>query len=607
MNPAGSPHLQYSLRTHRLAVATLVYAALAVVFPARASAQWQPQAPPTQDYGQYAPDEEPGYNAQPQYQPQYPNQPYSDQQGIQPGIQPSYDQQGTDQFAGQAYPGPAPVQTQAPLNTEQLEQLVAPIALYPDTLVAQVLAAATYPAQVVDADHWRQAQGYASPEQIIAGANVQNWDPSIKALTAVPQALAEMDQNIRWTIALGNAYYNQPQDVLDVIQIMRQRAQAAGNLQSGPQESVNYDQGYIQLAPTNPQIVYVPMYNPWAVYGAPVAPYRGFSLAGAFGSFFNSAFGSGGLGAGGLGSGGIGSGLVRYVLGIAMSAFSQTPWGWLGWGLDWLAHNLLFHNSGYYSHSSTLVDWGLPHGGPRAPYYHGVMRANLPNGGYRQNGYRPNEYGRGGFNGNNRGYGYNSARDQAYGHQNPGYVSRYDRGPSFNNQLRNNQLPSNQSRFPEAQRYAQNGYAHPGMQAYNRAPENLTRPQQYNRSAPSYGSGFSGNNGINRGYAPRSGTYGGMQSYRSPSPIYGHEAYGGSYGGRDPFAGHSNSYSGGNYGGNRGFSGYSGKPEKSGSSHFFGGGGKAPKMPKAPKAEKSHGGGHSGGHSSGGGHGGHHH
>jgi hypothetical protein len=425
----------------------------------------------------------------------------------------------------------------------------------------------------------------------------------------VPQALAEMDQNIRWTIALGNAYYNQPQDVLDVIQIMRQRAQSAGNLQSGPQESVNYDQGYIQLAPTNPQIVYVPMYNPWTAYGEPVAPYRGFSLASALGSFFNSAIGSGGVG-----SGGLGSGLVRYGLGIAMSAFSQTPWGWLGWGLDWLGHNLLFHNSGYYSHSATLADWGLPHGGPRAAYYHGVMRANLPNGGYRQNG-----YGREGFNGNNRGSGYNSARDQAYrhdqadGHQNPGYASRYDRGPAFNNRLPNNQLPNNQlrsgqSQFPNAQRYAQNGYARPGMQAYSRAPESISRPQQYNRSAPSYSSNFSGNAEVNRNYAPRNGAYGGMQSYRSPSPVYGHEAYGGSYRGHDQFAGRSNSYNNGfgsNYDGNRGFNGYSGKPEKFGSSHF--GGGKEPKMPKAPKPEKSHGGGHSGGGHSSGGHGGHHH
>ena len=80
-----------------------------------------------------------------------------------------------------------------PLSAAQLEQLIAPIALYPDALVAQVLTASTYPAQVADADRWRQAQGYAPAEQIAAGAAAQNWDPSVKALTAVPQVLAEMD------------------------------------------------------------------------------------------------------------------------------------------------------------------------------------------------------------------------------------------------------------------------------------------------------------------------------------------------------------------------------------------------------------------------------
>ena len=203
------------------------------------------------------------------------------------GQQP-YEQQ-PDSAPGQAYPQqnyePTPPQ---PLSALQLEQLVAPIALYADTLVAQVLAASTYPAQVVEADRWRQAQGYASPDQIAAGADAQTWDPSLKALTAFPQVLAEMDRNLQWTTALGNAYYNQPRDVLEAVQVMRQRAQAAGNLQNTPQEAVRYDQGNIELVPVNPQVVYVPAYNPWVVYGQPIAPYPGFSLLGVLGSFFGS-------------------------------------------------------------------------------------------------------------------------------------------------------------------------------------------------------------------------------------------------------------------------------------------------------------------------------
>src|ERR1035438_1796159 len=158
---------------------------------------------------------------------------------------------------------PAPAQ---PLDAAQLEQLVAPIALYPDTLVAQVVAASTYPGQIADADRWRQMQGDASPDQIVAAADAQNWDPSVKALTAFPQVLAQMNRNQQWTTDLGNAYYNQPQDVLQAVQVMRRRAQAAGTLESTPQQAVDYDQGYIQLTPVNPQVVYVPTYNPWTVY-----------------------------------------------------------------------------------------------------------------------------------------------------------------------------------------------------------------------------------------------------------------------------------------------------------------------------------------------------
>ena len=181
-----------------------------------------------------------------------------------------------------------------------------------------MFAASTYPAQVVDADHWRQAQGYASPDQIAAGADAQTWDPSVKAMTAFPQVLAGTDRNLQWTTDLGNAYYNQPQDVLEAVQVMRQRAQAAGNLQSTPQETVNYVEGNIQLPPVNPQVVYVPAYNPWSVYGQPVTAYPGFSLVRALGSFF-------------------GSSPIGYGLGIAMTAFTQMPWGWLAWGLSWLA------------------------------------------------------------------------------------------------------------------------------------------------------------------------------------------------------------------------------------------------------------------------------
>ena len=177
-------------------------------------------------------------------------------------------------------PDAAPQAPQAqPLSADQLDQLVAPIALYPDALVAQVLAASTYPTQVVEADRWVQAQGNAPADQIAAGADSHNWDTSVKALVAFPTVLAQMDKNLQWTTDLGNAYYNQPQDVMDSVQAMRQKAQAAGHLRSSEQQTVSSDGGPITIAPANPAVVYVPVYDPWAIYGAPFPMYPGYFYA----------------------------------------------------------------------------------------------------------------------------------------------------------------------------------------------------------------------------------------------------------------------------------------------------------------------------------------
>src|SRR6185437_16747746 len=178
------------------------------------------------------------------------------------------------------------------LDPTQLEQLVAPIALYPDGLLAQVVTAATYPAQVAAADAWLDALGDAPPDQVAAGADAHgDWDPSIKSLTAFPQVLDMMARNLQWTTDLGNAYYNQPEDVMQTVQVLRQHAEDAGNLRSTPQEPLNYRNGSIQLEPANEQTAYVPQYDPWTVYGNQISPFPGFSLAGAIGSFFSSGLG----------------------------------------------------------------------------------------------------------------------------------------------------------------------------------------------------------------------------------------------------------------------------------------------------------------------------
>src|SRR5713226_10045955 len=124
-------------------------------------------------------------------------------------------------------------------SPEQLEQLVAPIALYPDALIAQILAAATYPDQVVEAGRWIEQKKDLQGDQLAQEVDKQSWDPSVKALTQFPAVLANMNQNLAWTSELGDAYVNQQQEVTQAIQTMRERAKQAGNLNTTTQEKVN--------------------------------------------------------------------------------------------------------------------------------------------------------------------------------------------------------------------------------------------------------------------------------------------------------------------------------------------------------------------------------
>jgi len=145
----------------------------------------------------------------------------------------------------------------APQGPEQLQRLVAPIALYPDSLVAQILAASTFPDQVVEADRWVQAHPDLKGQGLGQAVDQQPWDPSVKALTAFPSVLGNMDKNLSWTSSLGDAYYNQQQGVMDAVQVMRQKAQQAGNLKSTPQQVVSNDGDDIDIAPADPAVVYL--------------------------------------------------------------------------------------------------------------------------------------------------------------------------------------------------------------------------------------------------------------------------------------------------------------------------------------------------------------
>src|ERR1039457_4701135 len=148
--------------------------------------------------------------------------------------------------------GQAPAYAQQ--SPEQLQRLVAPIALYPDSLVAQILAASTFPDEVVEADRWVQAHPDLKGEALGQAVDQQPWDPSVKALDAFPSVLGDMDKNLSWTSSLGDAYYNQQQDVMDAVQVMRRRAEQAGNLKTTPQQTVTNQDSSVVIAPANPEI-----------------------------------------------------------------------------------------------------------------------------------------------------------------------------------------------------------------------------------------------------------------------------------------------------------------------------------------------------------------
>ena len=162
-------------------------------------------------------------------------------------------------------------QAAQPLTKEELDQLVAPVALYPDTLLSQVLMAATYPADVADAAKWSAAHSNVKGDDAVKAVDAQQWDPSVKALVGFPQVLQMMGQKPDWVQKLGDAFLASSKDVLDSAQRLRARAQKTGNLKSNEQQKVVVDTSQatqvIQIQPANPQVVYVPAYNPTVVYG----------------------------------------------------------------------------------------------------------------------------------------------------------------------------------------------------------------------------------------------------------------------------------------------------------------------------------------------------
>jgi hypothetical protein len=500
--------------------------------------------------------------------------------------------------------GPPDTQQAAPLmSPDQLDGLVAPVALYPDPLLSQVLAASTYPLEVVEAEQWLGQNQNLQGAQLMDAAKAQNWDPSVQALVAFPDALGLLANDVRWTTDLGNAFLAQQADVMAAVQRMRARAMANGRLKSSDQQVVRTEtdngQSAIEILPANPQIIYVPVYSPAYIWGPPVWDvypdlWYPYDIGWGFG------FGPG----------------------IYMSAFfpGWGGWGGWGWGCGWFGSGL-FLNAGFFNHYG-FHDWGYGYGGGhgfrgREPWRH--------NPGHRMGVPYPNRAvaGRYGMNGGRYAGGARMNGGRANGERANG--GRYAGGARMNGGRYANGGRANGGRYANGGRMnngryaggarASNGFAGAGRgrQAASggwRQFGNANRPASAGRS---YARGYTGSNASgfrsnNRGYArsyqqpSRNYAAGGGQSYRAPAqsyrsaPSYGRSfsrGYSGSRGGYAAPRAYSGGRSGFSGGGRSGYSSSRSGGFSGGRSGGFSGG---------------HGGGYSGGHGGGysGGHGGGH-
>ncbi len=231
-------------------------------------------------------------------------------------------------------PPPAPPPPEAPppgqtLAPDQLEDLVAPIALYPDPLLSQILVAATYPLELVQASQWLARNQGLTGAALTQAAQSQNWDPSIQALVVFPNVVKQLNQDITWTTNLGNAFLSQQADVMDAVQRMRAKAQSAGKLASTPQQTVTSmppgsgpGPPVIEIQPADPQVIYVPTYDPFYIWGPPLYyPYASWYYPHAY-------FGFG--------------------VGIPIGFYFGVGWGgWGGWGWHpgWGGHTIIVNNN----------------------------------------------------------------------------------------------------------------------------------------------------------------------------------------------------------------------------------------------------------------------
>lgn len=499
-----------------------------------------------QNQGVYAPDEQQPYTQQ---------QPYSQQR--------PYEQQTPSE------PQYALPQQNPAFSPDELRNLVAPIALYPDALLSQILVASSYPQEVVDAGEWMQDHRYLRGRELMMAAQQQNWDPSVQALVAFPDVLARLNADVQWMTDLGNAFIAQQSDVMNAIQDLRAEARERGELRSTPQFQVDTEtQGprtVIEIVPTSPQVIYVPSYDPYVVWGTPVYgayPALPYAAGCGWGAVFTAVAD------------------VAQLLPGFLGWFGPRSWGW---ALGWLAnalfvnngffHSFGFHWSGAWGSSVWVHDWhhrlGVPYGRRESVAY------------WR---------GRSGFDR----AGWHSFADRNQDRRAfAGYLAQardsYERGRdsgwrSFNGAGERDRTPYRNSTgvrsFSPSRSYGSRpnsaGFAHFPATRSEQPDRNTTANRSWGASRESLGN----RNGSysTRSFNDRSNS---ARSY-SPEPRAGHSSF-------EQSSRRESSRSFRQPRESRGFSSHQPK-----AAHYS-----APKMPKAPKMAKAHGGGHSsGGHSS---------
>jgi Protein of unknown function (DUF3300) len=414
----------------------------------------------------------------------------------------------------------------APLSAEELQALVAPIALYPDALVAQILGAATFPDQVALADQWVQQNKSLTGTAQTKAVDGQTWDPSVKALTQFPSVLDNMAKNLSWASSLGEAYHTQAADVMTAVQTLRAKAKAAGNLKSGSQITVvEQSPQVIVIQPTNPQVVYVPTYNPTVVYGAPVVT-PGYSTAAV-----------------------VTTAVIAFGVGIAIGAAMSNSWGYSYWNCNWHGGTVVYRSAGYYGNSA----W---HGG----YYGSSASAYGPYGSaHASTGYNPSTgtYARGASASN--AYG-SQAVGQAYNPNTGAYAATHQASNAYGSYGSSVVSKNGNTAYTQHQTTANGTVASAQTSAGGSA---VAASGKYGNS------GAAGQTANGNKYAAANGNVykntgsGWNQTQGAPKSTS-------SYSGSSSYNKSASSYSGANTAASRG---YGGQEKSSGSSAFGGGGG----------------------------------